>query len=209
MHCYLPELIPNQSSSSNEPSLSFSSSSSEYSPETQTAESLASSGNQQSSATLSTHNEMSPRSHLNPYYGYPVTYTETAGPNQVPHLIAGRRRKRDLIKTLIVLLIRRLTVAIPNLFLQASHHRHRTGTSPISHKRKLRPWIWWTLLIWIAASLRKITRIRNGALLNGITSVDGKLQGLSLSLLVGGEFLRRSWIATSAVAQQLTAPLLI
>ena len=47
---------------------------------------------------------ISPRPHFNPFYGYPVgpsPYSQT--PVALPYLRYGRRRKRDLIRTLATL----------------------------------------------------------------------------------------------------------
>ena len=137
---------------------------------------------------------ISPRSHMNPYYGYPVVYDNAAGLNQVPRLAAGRRRKRDLAKTLLILLIRRLAMAIPNIFLKpAVGSQHRIGFMS-GGIRRLRPWIWWTLCFWLVASLRKVLRIRRGATMSRVVGVDGRLRNMGIGLLVGGEFLRRLWV---------------
>ena len=48
--------------------------------------------------------QISPRSHFNPFYGYPIgasPYSRT--PAALPYLRHGRRRKRDLIRTLAIL----------------------------------------------------------------------------------------------------------
>jgi len=144
---------------------------------------------------------ISTRSHMNTYYGYPVVYDNASGSNQVPRLAAGRRRKRDLAKTLFILLIQRLATAIPNLFLEpvssVVSHQHKTGLGPArgQQKRRLRTWVWWALCFWLVGSLRKVLRIRNGVVVNGVVSVDGRLRNMGISLLVGGEFLRRLWVS--------------
>lgn len=151
---------------------------------------------------------------MNTYYGYPVEYRNAAGSNQVPQLAAGRRRKRDLVKTLLILLIRRLANAVPNLFLEpvasVLQHRHGIGfsSSGLGNKRKWRAWVWWALCAWLVASFRKALRIRKGAIVNGVVSVDGRLRNMGISLLVGGEFLRRLWMALNmeGVLSRLAAP---
>lgn len=157
---------------------------------------------------------ISTRSHMNTYYGYPVVYDKASGSNRAPQLAAGRRRKRDLAKTLFVLLIQRLAIAIPNLFLEPVSsvvlHWHKTGLGPVTgqQKRRLRTWVWWTLCFWLVASLRKVLRIRNGVIVNGVVSVDGRLRNVGISLLVGGEFLRRLWVSLNlaAVMGKMMAP---
>jgi hypothetical protein len=152
---------------------------------------------------------ISPRSHMNTYYGYPVVYDSAAGLNQVPRLAAGRRRKRDLAKTLLILLIRRLSIAIPNLFLKpAVGSQHRVGFIS-GGIRRWRPWIWWTLCFWLVASLRKVLHIRRGAIMSRVVSVDGRLRNMGIGLLVGGEFLRRLWVPsnlTSGVGAPVPTP---
>ena len=156
---------------------------------------------------------ISTRSHMNTYYGYPVVYDKASGSNQTPQLAAGRRRKRDLAKTLFILLIQRLATAVPNLFLEpvssvVSHHKTGLGPARGEQKRRLRTWVWWTLCFWLVSSLRKVLRIRNGVIVNGVVSVDGRLRNMGISLLVGGEFLRRLWVSLNlaGVMGKMMAP---
>ncbi|KAF8322172.1 CRAL/TRIO domain-containing protein [Clavulina sp. PMI_390] len=160
---------------------------------------------------------ISTRSNLNPYFGYPVSYI-TTGPNQVPRLVAGRRRKRDLAKTLLILLFHRLINTIPNIFLRpvaphAVSHLHEVGIGPLrwAYRRKWRAWVWWALFLWLAATIRRIVRFRAGRLVNGVISADARLRNVWLSLIVGGEFVRRGWIALGMTgeAARLAAPLLV
>lgn len=76
----------------------------------------------------------------------------------------------------------------------------------------MRSWIWWLLTVWLAASLRKVLRLRRGMLVDGIVRVDGRiaLKELGFSMLVGGEFLRRMWVAVNLARSTavITAPLL-
>lgn len=147
-------------------------------------------------ASRSTRLPVSARSIINPYYGYPVVYDNAHGPNHVPHLAAGRRRKRDLAKTLLMLLLQRLALAIPHIFLQPISHRVGIGLGV--GRRKWRSWIWWAIGLWLAATARRVLRLRSGAMVNGLVSVDGRIKHLGLGVIVGGEFLRRLLLALNA-----------
>jgi hypothetical protein len=226
LSCYLPDLVPPSSTTLSIPSTFASTTPVSHSTSpTSHEENIASSSKAVAQRQLPSLSPSPPppassrpripaRSHMNTYYGYPVEYENAAGPNQVPQLAAGRRRKRDLAKTLLILIIRRLAIAVPNLFLEPVagivSHRHGPGFGPtgLGNKRKWRAWVWWTLCAWLIASFRKFLRIRSGVIVNGVVSVDGRLRNMGMSLLFGGELLRRLWVALNmtAIVGRLTAP---
>ncbi|KAF9520309.1 hypothetical protein BS47DRAFT_1335914 [Hydnum rufescens UP504] len=96
------------------------------------------------------------RSSLNTFFGYPAVVTGTGG-SQVPKLSFGRRRKRDLARTLFILLLQRIGRVLTRFLLDPfALRRTRSG------RRKWRFWVWWSVLLWMGGNIVQVLRDING-----------------------------------------------
>ncbi|KAF8326575.1 uncharacterized protein EI90DRAFT_3127771 [Cantharellus anzutake] len=121
------------------------------------------------------------RSPYNSFFGYPVHFTSSST-NSIPRLSYGRRRKRDLARTLLILYFRRISLILqrtlhflvplskrsatnaPNYYYYYDHtatnYNNNDGEIKKSSKTvggiRLSLWFWGSLIAWLAGSIGKI-----------------------------------------------------
>src|SRR5258708_25647538 len=108
------------------------------------------------------------RSPHNPFFGYPVQLTSSPSSNSIPQLSYGRRRKRDLAHTLLVLYLRRISLALQRALLglvpflkpksQAApsyyyYYDHTEGRRRTKRSVSVSLWFWWSIVGWAVGSL--------------------------------------------------------